>query len=506
MISLLKFRRWLSAATERHAGRTVPACVLLIGERQVECWRREGAGPWERQAKLLEQSDFNALMRAGGELAAGCRGNVVVLLDAPWVEHFSVDLPELAGKELRGVLARRAARGSARELAANVFSARLTPRSAQGAGTNDSAREVRWWITSTARERILRAREVLDQRRVHFVALRAARTVRLEAALAQSGAATSGTEQAQAVIIIQLEPTQVITTLMHDGVPVTETAIAGGFTRTPTLPLSIVQECKSLDAFWRKYSRGGSVRKVVLIDLPKQRAESLEPALSSALAGASVVCVPPHAQPEHEYVPLHLSVEAHVGRLATDMSPAKRASRPVLAALGACIVLAVGSAWYFAQERHSQHAQSVALTQERMDQARNAIFDCEAERTLRNGEVAAYEAEEQRVARLGSESSWAEATLAELSRALPASIRVDSITLHTGGLGSPIRQLEISGAAQGDGLASIQALRSLARALETSGLFHSVAVEPAATVTRSQDAQANFEQGFRLLAELGASG
>jgi Tfp pilus assembly protein PilN len=289
-------------------------------------------------------------------------------------------------------------------------------------------------------------------------------------------------------------------------VPVTETAIAGDFTRTPTLPLSIVQECKSLDAFWRKYSRGGSVRKVVLVELPKQRAESLEPALSAALAGASVVCVPPHDQPERAPVPLLCGVEAHLGRLAADLSPSKRASRAALAALSACILLAVGSAWFFLHERHSEHAARVAVTQERMDQARKAIFDFEAERTLRDSELAAYEAEEQRVARLGRESSWAEAALAELSRALPAGIRVDAIMLHTGGLGSTTRQLEISGAAQGDGLASIQALRALARTLQASGLFSSIAIEPAAMVTRAQDAQASFEQGFRLLAELGASG
>lgn len=274
-------------ASRSKLGRSTPL-VLLVSSVSVEALvprrGREGVG-----LKVLR---FDHELPPGEALATFVastlrshrvrRRPVVLALGPDLVPSKVVELPALSARELERVMARRAAALVDVEPGRATFSAIALD--------GEDLAERRWLMSAMGADPLadmqheLRrlgfpARYVVPSRIAPFLAARVAQ----------------GTERGAATLVAVFEEEHCAIGLLAEGRLVHTSTLQGGAQRhleEPHTAKAFVQELRGLDAFWRRQSRGESLKAVVVGGMEAGGVAQLAPAIKSALGDVAVGAVP----------------------------------------------------------------------------------------------------------------------------------------------------------------------------------------------------------------------
>lgn len=220
--------------------------------------------------------------------AAGSpRRRFVLALGHGLYQHRLMVLPVLPKREMDEVLRRKAANLLGCEIEDALFAAlEFRPERAADA-THDKAAveaalESRWLLVAMRRSEIV---PLLHHLRECGLSVRRMVASGLSILCA---AQCARSDRTQACIAVSIERTSVSVGLMDGAVLIQHNVLQGNFSSTPSLALALLQEIKSCEAFWRKTSRGGSVAEVVLVGVPRSRADLFENAVHAALPRAKI--------------------------------------------------------------------------------------------------------------------------------------------------------------------------------------------------------------------------
>lgn len=256
-----------------HAGLTavewleeVPGGQAVLGRAPVL-----GSGPGDLAQAAAE------LVRSLGRRPREC---VLVLADE-LLQARVLSLPQLTERELRLALRRKAANLCGSKEAECAFGALHL-----GLETDESRpaedRTHKWLLIAQERARLAQLEIHLRRR-----GLRVRRI--LPARLASLGhRAVVADERAGGRVVVGFGPDSAVLSLIHGDALVHQTILAGRLGAGSALGMTLIQELRGLDLFWRKHSRGTSIGEVVLVGAEPEDATSLGPALHAALPGARV--------------------------------------------------------------------------------------------------------------------------------------------------------------------------------------------------------------------------
>jgi hypothetical protein len=262
------------------------SAVLIVRSDSVEWFEPGGAS--ERHAHWpaptasgpeLAKAALAARRKAGGR-ARRCR----VALAGDLVTERLISLPDVARGELQGVLERKAALALQRDPADVAFAARRAHAGQRGSSEGGGAGGSTWLVCAAGRAlvrdlRLALAREGIGVSEV--VSLRLARQSHLAAARSQSHPCALTLDVDRSGVCVAL----------WDGADLRHWSVLNGdLEHSAALATNLMQELRSVEAWWRKQSRGGGLTSVACVGLSDQRAQVFEHALAAAIPGAEVHC------------------------------------------------------------------------------------------------------------------------------------------------------------------------------------------------------------------------
>jgi hypothetical protein len=315
---------------------SAPAAVHLCADHAE--WL-DDAGPAVRYGTApVEGRGAAALVAAveGARKAAGAPRRPLVLALQDGLVAFALHaVPPLGRKDLRDVLARKAARALACEPDDAVFAAFAPPSVGAAPGTQEP-----WCVTALRRAEITALCLRLRDRGFAVRRVVAGRQAALQAALSAAGP-TAG-----ATMVVVVGPTALTISLCRGSAVLNQDVIEGDLRANPGLASSLIQQAKSVVGYWRKESRGEHVEELVLFGLYDERALLLKHAFEAALPGVRVRCVPAEVADEDADRYAYLRAARCEGPLCPDLSipmPPRRRTVAALVALGILGVAGVGA-------------------------------------------------------------------------------------------------------------------------------------------------------------------
>jgi len=249
--------------------------VLYVTRSRVE-WM--GADSSYAVLELEEELTAPKLARAAARLVkeAGARpGPCILALGKGHVVERSVALPDMQPKEQRSVLGRKAANLLELSEAETIFSA---IELAEHPG-EESEWATKWLVQAVRRTEHLTFRNELQK-----VGFRVRRVVSAPLSVLQERFAAELAED-EAFIIAAVEPDSTAINLVSQDGLVHRAILNGAFAGDSAMASGLIQELRGLQAFWRKLSRGGSIKGAALIGLEASITQSIFPALHAALPG-----------------------------------------------------------------------------------------------------------------------------------------------------------------------------------------------------------------------------
>lgn len=213
-----------------------------------------------------------AARAASGDRSRAC---VLALSPALAAQRF-LSLPRLPRKDMLGVLRRKGAAlfGDA------SMDTLVCARRAGDLAVDAAKHEERWIVTATQHGTLRELLLALRGAGVHV-----ARVVSMQLS-APSHLIERGGDIA-ALIVVALERSHTIVSLISDGEILNQNVLEGGFDTTPTMALTLLQEIKGFDAVHRKHRRGEPVKRIVVLGAHGERALLLRSAIQTALPQAS---------------------------------------------------------------------------------------------------------------------------------------------------------------------------------------------------------------------------
>ncbi|MFN0244564.1 MAG: hypothetical protein ACKVWV_16875 [Planctomycetota bacterium] len=241
-------------------------------------WIEQGA--LRRASMQVEGSAGSTIAAAAKELVADARlsrRRVVLSLASGLFDSRQVMLVQLPDRELRDVLARKAAVGANLELPECLFWARPCATPLHGDGTPSIT-----WLVHTRRRR-----EHLDLLlALRHVGVRIRRTITTRDALTR---AEEGEGAEDGRVLVTSTGREVYVHLFRGRTLVQESRVAlPSFETRAESYASVVQDVRQLSAFWAKGSRGTPLRCVELFGFSASEVEGLRPALAIAARGAQI--------------------------------------------------------------------------------------------------------------------------------------------------------------------------------------------------------------------------
>lgn len=270
----------------RSLRRRHPTAVLRLSRRWAEWldWDGEGRATLERRPVEGErpQDLARAALQAAAVAQRGRRRCIVALAEG-LLKQRAIELPPMASAARRAVLARKAAGlldltedrvlYSALELADDEAA-----RSAQGT--------TRWLLVAQERAFAVALRTALEAGDLRPERVVSESLAHLDAAQRLRG------EVGPACIVIDVGDAEVGVGLIAARAVHHMTVLPGSLASTPALALTLLHEVRTLEAFWRKESRGGNVEQVVLLGLDAERSEALGAAVRSVLPAVTLTAEP----------------------------------------------------------------------------------------------------------------------------------------------------------------------------------------------------------------------
>jgi len=314
----------------------------------------------------LASAAVEARRMAGGE-----QKTCVLTLGGKLAEQRVIALPDMARRELGGVLPRKAANLLDIELDEVLFAA--TPLDADVPTEPGAPAERRWFLLATRRSLLTGLTSALRGAHIEVKSWTSATLDRLTAAQALCA------DPNAACIVIDVDLADVVVSLTHGADLRTLNRIRGSFASAPTLALSLIQEVKSVDAYWRKHSRGAGVQQVVVLGIDVERAKLFGSAIASALPGSTVVVRPDDATAPTDPVAraqahriVSMSACRMRGAFSLDVALPAPPRKAALAGVAGGALLVAGAAGAVLRDRMSreQHAlerERLALEEQSVD-------------------------------------------------------------------------------------------------------------------------------------------
>lgn len=374
----------------------------------------------QNSVEWLPGTDLEPL--SGGDFAADDpRGRVEACLEAVrfiprstrrcmlalgpgWVETRTLDLPSLPRREFARVVQRKAAALLSTPLEDTLFAALPlfdASESSAAAGDDEAARrnaggrvERPWLVLGMRRSLILPLLLGLRREKIRVVRIVSSRLAALSAVMSRIE------DPERACLAVTVEADAVSIGLLHRGALRSHGVVEGRLNENSTLALSLLQDLKSTEAWWRRQSRGGKLSDLALIGLAGPRGDLLRDAIQSALPEVKVQRNDP-GRSDEMLMQEALAAARLDGPLQLDLSvrlPWRRRDTLVAASLCASGVLLLGARIYtgFERERDAVEAQVRALEADahELEQARaenDSVAQALTQRIERLSELAQIE-------------------------------------------------------------------------------------------------------------------
>jgi hypothetical protein len=427
-------------------------------------------GPTAADLASAASTAFEQAM--GGALRKRVR--CVLALGGKLVEPRVLALPELARGALQRILPRKAAGLLGVELSDALYAA--LPLAKEPRNGAEPHAEQKWFLLAMRRSLVAPLSIALQRSHFDVERVTCASLARLCAAQELRG------DESAACIVIDVDLDAVVVSLIHNDELRMQNRILGSFDGAPTMALTLIQEIRTFDAFWRKQSRGEGVAQVVVFGIGVERGKLFGNAVSSALAGARVIVRPeasdPSAEPEsadcaHRVASLAACRAA--GPFSLDAPLPTPPRMAPLVAVAACALLAAGSAGAVLRERLNRELRDV--------RAQGMAHE------KRTADLESVRDDNRRVeAQLAEATAETERFVASLSVGIPLGAALDSFA-RASGRDANLRSLSLervlgdgevrfSGFAPVEPLAAVRALKGVERELEASGVLQSVWIAP----------------------------
>lgn len=423
--------------------------------------------------------------------AGAARDDCVLVLGGKLVEQRVLALPEISRADVARVLPRKAANLLSVEVADALYAALpLAGDSSDEVGGG----EQRWFLMAMRRSLLTSLAAALQRAQINVDRLVCGPLARLCEAQAVRADPTA------ACIVVDVDLDAVVVSLIQgDGLRM-QNRIQGAFESAPTMALSLVQELRTFDAFWRKCSRGAGVQQVVVLGLEVERVKLFTTAVASALQGARVIVRPEDIPANESSAPrsiLHRCVALAAcrtpGPFALEAALPTPPRLAVVSAVAGAALLLAGSLGVvlhvrLASEAHRLRNERVAYEVDGVDLERVRSENQRTQALL--GEVLAEGARLAQARELGVPLSRA---LATLVREIEGAAQVRSLALKREGGDGEVR---FAGSCEAEPMAAVRALTSIVAALDATPEFEAAWIAP--PVLQGQDADSGrleFEGG-----------
>ncbi len=480
----------------------------------------------QNSVEWLPGTDLEPL--SGGDFAADDpRGRVEACLEAVqfiprstsrcmlalgpgWVETRTLELPVLPRREFARVLQRKAAAMLSTTLEDTLFAAlplfdASEVSRADGAKNADedparrgegAQREHPWLVLGMRRSHILPLLLGLRRQGIRVTRIVSSRLAALSAVMQRAG------DPERACLAVTVESEAVSIGLLHRGALRFHGVVEGRLSENSTLALSLLQDLKSTEAWWRRHSRGGKLAEIVLLGLSGPRGDLLRDAIQSALPEVSVQRNDP-SMPDELRMQEALAAARLDGPLQLDLSvrlPWRRRDTLLAAGAAALAIVLVGAQAYrsFDEERSAVQAQVRQLETDtrELDQARAenaAVAQALAQRIDRLSELVALQ-------RTGCDLEQLLETTLGACGGHAALLRL-AVSKKDGR-----RELELAGETDPHPARALAHVQQLSATLRRSPLFRSVLARPAEQGQLSGPAAQKRPNAFVIQAPLAEDG
>lgn len=453
----------------------------------------DGAGSAYARAPVLGQSapDLVAAAVEARTRAGATRERCVLVLGGKLLEQRTLALPELSRADLSRVLPRKAANVLNVETSEALYA--VLPLATESRDGAEGSAERRWFLMALRRSLVTALAASLQRAQFDVERMVCGRLARLCAAQVVRGAAEA------ACIVVDVDLDAVVVSLIQGEELRMQNRIQGSFESAPTMALSLVQELKTFDAFWRKSSRGAAVEQVVVLGLDLERSKLFATAVASALPGAQVLVRPEDSDASaprsivHRRVALGACLTA--GPFALELALPTPPRRGVVASVAGAALLVAASFGVVLQERLASEAQR--LQDERLAHERRGL-DLERVRDENERTQALLDdalAETERFARSRGLGAPLARALECLVREIDGPAQLRSVALQRSGADGELRFQGVCDAAP---LAAVRVLKGIVAALESTPELEQVWIAP--PTLRGEllaDGRLEFEGGAR---------
>lgn len=443
--------------------------ILRLSRRWAEWLDFDVDGRPTLERRGVEGDGPHDLARAALEAAAGAprgRRRCIVALADGLLKQRVIELPPMAAASRCSVLERKAAGLLDRNVEQVLYAALEMADDGRARGASASSR---WLLVAQERAFAVQLRTALeagDLRPLRVVSESLAHLDHAQGLRRDVG---------PACVVIDVGDEEVGVGLIARTAVHHMTVLAGSLSSTPALAVTMLHELRTLDAFWRKESRGGVIEQVVLLGLDADRSEALGAAMRTVLPMATLI-----ADPAERGV-------SGAGRLASIAACAARgpftletgARRPLrtsrLLVVGTVLLALLGSIAAYSQRGSAREAgrlreQASILAREGAD-----LEGLRASTAAAREAIARLDQEVRRLERtaalgLDFEGCLREIFLACGRDATPLSIRVRAPWDGRAG------ELVVSGRTSADPLESTRRLARVAERLQRSPSFEAVEV------------------------------
>lgn len=480
----------------RRPQRRRPPAVLRLSRRWAEWldWDAEGRATLERRP--VEGERPQDLARAALEAAAAAprgRRRCIVALAEGLLKQRAIELPPMAAAARRAVLARKAAGlldlsedkvlYSALELADDDVA-----RSAQGA--------TRWLLVAQERAFAVALRTALEAGDLRPARIVSESLAHLDAAQRLRG------EVAPACIVIDVGDAEVGVGLIAERAVHHMTVLPGSLSSAPALAMTLLHELRTLEAFWRKESRGSNVEQVVLLGLDAERSEALGAAVRSVLPAATLTADPAERGAPGAGRLASIAACSVQGPFALEIGVRRPVRTGRVLAVGAALLTLLGTFAVYSQRGTADETRR--LREEATFLAREAA-DLEFLRASTAGAreaVARLDQEVQRLERTAALGVSLEACLREVLLACGRDAAALSIRVRAPWDGRA-GELVVSGRTSADPLGSTRRLALVAERLQSSRRFEAVEVLVPDSLPDAREGEAELQFGLvaRVLEE-----
>jgi hypothetical protein len=406
--------------------------------------------------------------------AGGARRRCVLALGGKLVEQRVLGLPELPRRDLERVLPRKAANLLGVDAEQALYCALALAHEQRT--DNEAGTESKWFLLAMRRSLITPLTHALHKSGFEIERLVSPAMARL--CFAQGLRA----DPAAPCIVVDVDTDCVVVSLIQSDELRMQNRLHGGFEATPTMAMTLIQEVKTFDAFWRKVSRGEGVKQVVVLGMDVERSRLFANAILTALPGAAVRVRPDETDeleaPEQRALTarvLSLSACCSTGSLALEASLPTPPKLALVAGVAGAALLVTGSIGAVMRDSLARELHALRSARMSMDALSGDLVSLSDSNRRTQALLDELQLETDRlVARL----EWGaplEPTLEALVGVVDGQAQLRSFSLQRFGSQGEVR---FSGVAPAEPLEAVRALKTIESGLERCSTLANVRVSP----------------------------